>query len=159
MALIDKETIRAEIERRLSLIYLLEGDFTDGSRDAYEGLLSWLETHPEQPDSEEKFRNLLDAMGDCGFSQDNILLLKSIWEDAYSADKKAVKEIVKTVHKEVTRQVKEMVGRQPVEGLNEEIRKYLLDHNIINHSEEGWKRYAEQVARHFAEWGAENLKK
>lgn len=49
MALIDKEQLKAEIRRRLSLIYLLKGDFTDGSRDAYEGLLSWLDTLPERP--------------------------------------------------------------------------------------------------------------
>ena len=86
-----------------------------------------LDVKPEQPvemDNEEKIRNFFDAMGDCGFSQDNILLLKSIWEGAYDADKKAVKEIVKTVHKEVTRQVKEMVGKQSVEGLDAEIERY-----------------------------------
>lgn len=54
MALIDKDQVKAEIRRRLSLIYLLEGDFTDGSRDAYEGLLSWLDTLPEQSASEEE---------------------------------------------------------------------------------------------------------
>ena len=41
--------MKAEIRRRLSLIYFLKGDFTDGSRDAYEGLLSWLDTLKETP--------------------------------------------------------------------------------------------------------------
>lgn len=41
--------MKAEIRRRLSLIYPLKGDFTDGSRDAYEGLLSWLDTRKETP--------------------------------------------------------------------------------------------------------------
>ena len=48
MKYIDTDQLKAEIRRRLSLIYLLKGDFTDGSRDAYEGLLSWLDTLPEQ---------------------------------------------------------------------------------------------------------------
>jgi hypothetical protein len=61
MALIDKETIRKEIERRLSLIYLLKGDFTDGSRDAYEGLLSWLDTLPEQPEVELENNGWIDC--------------------------------------------------------------------------------------------------
>ena len=73
-------------------------------------------------------------------------------DDENAADKKAVKEIVKTVHKEVTRQVKEMVGKQPVKGLD-------LDSEIFawqkSHANEDTAQVIAMTARHFAEWGAE----
>ena len=89
-------------------------------------------------------------------------------KDENAADKKAVKEIVKTVRKEITRQVKEMVSKQSAEGLEEEIwteaetvffasEFYEDEHHDfrIDMSQEEFQAFA----RHFAEWGAEHMKK
>lgn len=60
----------------------------------YDGMLSvvnengvyectgFCEKEQEQPENEEKIMNFFDALGDCGFSQHDILLLKSIWKEA-----------------------------------------------------------------------------
>lgn len=97
------EKVRAEIERKLEIAKFQEEKTAEENN--YEAHLQWnqevavcnellrfIDTLPEQPSGEEKFCNLLDAMGDCGFSQDNILLLKSIWKGAYVTDKKGVPE-------------------------------------------------------------------
>lgn len=92
---------------------------------------------PEQPaemDNEEKIRNFFDAIGDCGFSQYDILRLKSIWEDAYSTSKE-----------------------QSVEGLEEEIDKYIQPIQAWEVQEAPFISL-ENCARHFAEWGAEHLR-
>lgn len=78
-----------------------------------------------------------------------------ILEDENAADKKAVREIVKTVHKEVTRQVKEMVGEQPVEGLEEAAGAYLDNHKPLTRYNWGDLMDAFKAG---AEWGAEHLR-
>lgn len=40
--------IKAEIEKRLALQSLIKGDFAEGSRDALNGLLSFIETIEEK---------------------------------------------------------------------------------------------------------------
>ncbi len=45
------------------------------------------------------------------------------------------------------------------DGLEEEIRSYFMTNRIVNHSEMGWERWGEQIARHFAQWGAEHCLK
>lgn len=46
-----------------------------------------------------------------------------------------------------------------LDGLDEEIIRFNMVNRPINHSELGLKQWGEMVARHFAQWGAENLKK
>lgn len=109
------------------------------------------------------------------------------WDNENAADKKAVKEIVKTVHKEVTRLVKEMVGKQPmdipsagsgawgttppkfklevkeqpVEGLEGEFRKEVIkfsqDHFEELHGDMDTIDIVHIIARHFAEWGRKQV--
>ncbi len=148
MALIDKDQIRAEIERQKEINKrLLDGQLRDGCLYAYNQVLSFLDSLPEQP------AQGLDVTDFCKPVDPGIAkcVADHWWElldDENAADKKAVKEIVKTVHKEVTRQVKEMVKEQPGEGLEEEM-------------DEMWLEFCEDVdylvyaciARHFAEWG------
>ena len=43
----------------------------------------------DQPANEEKIMNFFDAVGDCGFSQQDMLLLKNIWKEAGCAPPKS----------------------------------------------------------------------
>lgn len=159
-------TIRKEIERR-KIAYRSSDNLQDAIRyDEITDLLAFLDTLPEQPVKG------LDVTDFCKPVEPGIAkrIADHWWElldDENATDKNAVKEIVKTTRKEVTRQVKEMVKEQPAgDGLEEEIKQYF----------DGWSddtEYGQAVtgkgvcvgvedcedfARHFAEWGAKNAK-
>ena len=83
-------------------------------------------------------------MGDCGFSQDNILLLKSIWEDAYGADKNGLQEQPVTDCHDLEQGLEEEI---------EEMYQALFGTDIINRKEMLYKETFNAIARHFYELG------
>lgn len=91
MKLIDADKLIAEIEKRIiehkkSLkkdITLISETMLKGSLGAYESIERFITSlQQEQPENEEIIMNFFDALGDCGFSQHDILLLKNIWKEA-----------------------------------------------------------------------------
>lgn len=127
-------------------------DYYRGMNDGLDKLEQFLDTLPEQPVEG------LDVTDFCKPVDPGIAkcVADHWWElldDENAADKNAVKEIVKTTHKEVTRQVKKMVKEQP-DGLEEEIKRYWKEEMpVVLESD------LNDIARHFAEWGAAHLKR
>lgn len=161
MALIDKDQVKAEIERmreinkKAFMAEHIREDVFHGRTQAINHLSAFLDTLPEQP--EPKPMNIPSAGGGMSTTPPKFKLdVKPEqligWDDENAADKKAVKEIVKTVHKEITRQVKEMLGRQPVtdcHNLEEELENYA---KLYPFEDAGSYRNLITLARHFAEW-------
>lgn len=142
-----KEQIRAEIERRLSWRITLE------ARAAYNNILRFLDTLPEQPVPTIMTNEML--MGEIKPKKKSNALFDKCVENCDPA-----------IMKEVSDNVDKMLGRQPVEGLEDEIKLYF----------DGWSdnteygqavnekgvcvgvEDCEDIARHFAEWGADHLR-
>lgn len=156
------ETIRAEIERlkeRAAAERVLHPQTILAAKNYllikdYDNLLAFLDTIAEQP--KPKPMNIPSAGGGMSTTPPKFKLdvkpeqLIGL-DDENAADKKAVKEIVKTVHKEVTRQVKEMLERQPVEGLEREIIRYKVP--FLDEREYLNEGTLDAIARHFYELG------
>lgn len=139
-----KETNRAEIERRRQFIEGLftEGDnsFYDGQDDAYNHILAFLDSLPEQPvyGLEEEIAIWIPNHIKCEKDPD---LRRAIIKWA---------GFVARHFYELGQQ-----NKQPAsEGLGEEIARYLREECSADDEPS-----ISEIARHFAEWGAEHLKK
>lgn len=137
MALIDKETIRAEIEFAKS-VYSNPKRVVHGVADAFrqdgrvamcDDILKKLDTLPEQPVI-KKSNALFD---------------------------KCVENCDPAVMKEVSDNVDKMLRIQPVEGLEEEISRTYHDGSVADTDDMDHNDY-ENIARHFAEWGANHFR-
>lgn len=154
MALIDKDQVKAEIERRLKKISKSNAVFTQGKRDAYKNLLSFLDTQPDEPKSDELDKEIDRSWNrDTGFQPGFVVL-----------------DLNKEDYSEIARHFYEL-GQQSRpkksdNSLEEEIEKYFQ--GWINDLECGDALTADctgvdvdkckEIARHFAEWGAEHAK-
>lgn len=82
MKLIDADKLKANIEKRMNILDI-ESPFGIGGRVELELVLDFITSlQQEQPENKEKIMNFFDAVGDCGFSQHDILQLKNIWKEA-----------------------------------------------------------------------------
>ena len=165
MALIDKETIRAEIERRTYNAHEMpdsrpDKQFYEGKDVAYGEILAFLDTIPEQP--KLKPMNIPSGGGAMGTTPPSYKLdvkpriTNKLFEECLA-------NVDPAIRKEVSDKIDKILGRQPVEGLMEEIEK--------RYEQAKWgyvdgfgatvmdKGQFIRIARHFAEWGAEHLKK
>lgn len=158
MALIDKDQIRAEIER-LDKHYLFR-EYDNGWNNALDAISKFLDTLQEMENPIYELNQFLinwvrdgqtDAEKDArweAYRRFFDIHDEAMMQEPNAADKNAVKEIVKTTRKEVTRQVKEMVKKQP-DGLEEELENYAKLYPL---EDAGSYRNLITLARHFAEW-------
>lgn len=117
MKYIDSEKLIAEIERLNSLVsYESKDRHDEGLHDAYKAVKNVIRSlQQEQLENEEKIMNFFDALGDCGFSQHDILLLKNIWKDAgCQPPKSQVADASKMEHPEVDleKEIDEYCGKR-----------------------------------------------
>lgn len=155
MALIDKETIYSEIEaRREHMVYELYGleentleyQRLKGMHDAYVDMLTYLTySLPEQPESTIMTNEML--IGEIKPKKKSNALFDE-----------CVKNCDPATMKEVSDNIDKILGRQPVEGLEEEMEKFFETMPVLEH-ENIFEDTFQNIARHFAEWGAEHLKK
>lgn len=148
MALIDKETIRAEIERYeagAQSAYNPHDEYADfyyGKVIACEDLLSALDTM-EQPVGK--------TCKTCGFYENNCPFIR---DKFIPYPNKVCKDYTYSVMK---------AQEQPVEGLEKEIDKWMVEDcgpSDCNPYADHWcADDIQRTARHFAEWGAAHAKK
>lgn len=154
MKYIPADKLIAEIKKQQSRLTVLSyTEQVDIRRDCalqngvYDYILSIITSlQQEEPENEEKIMNFFDALGDCGFSQHDILLLKNIWKEAGCTPPKfQVAGVSKMEHLELKKEIRECwqnwlspSNQNSVDGVlpKEEFAFY---------------------ARHFAEWGAIHL--
>ena len=150
MALIDKETIRAEIERRMTEnCALAEKADCFGQRAVEDNdLLAFLDTLPESAKRGYK---------DCNGCEYNRTIKDQIgWQfrGCFGGEYKG-KPIAEI---ELCPLKVDTLPEQPAEGLEEEMEKFFETMPVLEH-ENIFEDTFQNIARHFAEWGAEHLKK
>lgn len=147
---IDADQIRAEIKRHIHILrssIMSQGDYGQSCQIvAYENILSFLDTIPEQPvEKQEQPVSPKDK-----FVFPNFLYARTV--DNKTIDVSYVPQSLNAVE-----YVKNNPTEQSMEGLEEEYVRFAgTDHHkyqdLIGNG-------GIDLARHFAEWGAEHLKK
>ena len=168
MALIDKETICKELERRLKKISKSNAVFTQGKRDSYRSLLSFLDTLPEQPvtdchELEKEIDKYLEPIEAWQIQEAPFTSMENIARHFYELG--CTRTAVMYDDIEYNRQMAEEA--EIANNLEEEIENYfdgwcnddeygdalMSDYTGVNVDN------CKDIARFFAEWGAEHLKK
>lgn len=157
---IDVDKVKAEIERRKELLGNGTGHpevmkRVEGVIKAYDSILAFLDTHPEQPVEglEEEVKKYWNAHA-LDYRIGRVADLDFIFLCArhfYELGCRRAAEMYDDI--EYNRQMAE--EKQPVVGLEEELKRYINSDEYINTRENGTLL----IARHFAEWGAEHLKR
>jgi hypothetical protein len=75
----DKEFIQQEIERRIELLEPLECEYNNGSIDAYKGILRFINSLPEEPKKQPKYKVGDTIKGPCN----NIFQVKEVLDKQY----------------------------------------------------------------------------
>lgn len=138
-----KETIRKEIER-LDKHYIVCEEYDCGWNNALNAISEFLDTLPEQPDKR--------GYKDCNGCEYNRTLKDQIgWQfrGCFGGDYKG-----KPIAEIELCPLKVAQQEQPMEGLEEELKRYINSDEYINTPE----NTTLLIARHFAEWGKNNLK-
>lgn len=169
MALIDKETIRKEIERRLKKISKSNAVFTQGKRDSYRSLLSFLDTLPEQPvtdchELEKEIDKYLEPIEAWQIQEAPFTSMENIARHFYELGCTRTAVMYDDIEYERQRAEEAELSGDLEEEIETEADKtffangwYEGDHHQprLDISLEEFR----DVASHFAEWGAEHLKK
>ena len=100
----------------------------------------------EQSENKEKIMNFFDAIGDCGFSQHDILLLKNIWKEAGCPPPKSqIADASKMGQPEVDLDFR-VFGKEMDAVFN-------LPKEVTENTEENPLNWEYAIARHFYELG------
>lgn len=163
MALIDKETIYSEIEaRREHMVYELYGleentleyQRLKGMHDAYVDMLTYLTySLPKQP--KLKRMNIPSGGGAMGTTPPSYKLevkKQPVIKKSNALFEECLANVDPAIRKEVSDNIDKMLGRQPVEGLEEEMEKFFETMPVLEH-ENIFEDTFKNIARHFAEWG------
>lgn len=166
MALIDKETIRAEIERRKNAAKYY--DMSGGDAPIYDDLLAFLDTLPEQhasDDLEKEIKRWIHAQRNNGrklFGWIDMVELAArhfyelgctrtavMYDDIeYERQRAEEAEVAKGMEEEIEIEAERFVKTLPWRTNTPPMPDEYID----------WSTF-KTIARHFAEWGAEHSKK
>lgn len=155
-----KETIRAEIERQKAINKrLLGGQLREGCLYAFNQILAFLDALPEQPVIDHREIEL-------EFRDEKVTVSREFYRDGemnYSTsaqDDNVIWAALRTWCEKKGITAFELYPKQleqPVEGLEEEISRTYHDGSVADTDDMDHNDY-ENIARHFAEWGAKNAK-
>lgn len=187
MKYIDADQLKVEIER-LKKHHRVREEYAYGWKNALNAISKFLDTIPEQPveihidnpniekvDPSVKIETRTDRTGDIdgkamlyvadksykiGFRDGKASKEQSVIKKSNALFDKCVENCDPAVMKEVSDNIDKMLGRQPAsEELEEEIDRFENWMETYNQADYPTSYTIRDIARHFAEWGAEHAKR